>query len=87
LHDVPHRLRRDGGRISVVLPHTLAEGARRLAARLPLFLTEAMPEPRTQVSLRMAVACFPRDAATAEELLGICERELRLGRDGAGAGG
>jgi hypothetical protein len=80
LHDVPHKLRQDGALLSVVLPHTLAEGAKRLAARIPLFLTEAMPEPRTPVNLRIAVACFPRDAATAEEILQICERALRRGR-------
>jgi GGDEF domain-containing protein len=84
LHDVPRELRRDGELISVVLPHTMAEGAKRLAARVQLFVPEAMPETRTHVSFYTAVACFPRDASTAEELLQICEQELAFGRGSAG---
>jgi GGDEF domain-containing protein len=86
LHDVPRELRRDGELISVVLPHTLAEGAKRLAARVPLFVPEAMPEASTPVSFRTAVACFPRDASTAEELLQICEQALAVERGKGSAG-
>jgi hypothetical protein len=86
LHDVPRELRRDGELVSVILPHTLAEGAKRLAARVPLFVPEAMPETRTHLSVRTAVACFPRDASTAEELLQICEQALAVQREGRSAG-
>ena len=86
LHDVPRELRRDGELISVILPHTLAEGAKRLAARVPLFVPEALPETSTHVSFRTAVACFPRDASTAEELLQICEQALAVERGGGSSG-
>jgi hypothetical protein len=76
-HDVPRKLRRDGETVSVILPHTLAEGARHRAARVALFLPNESWALSIAASLRTAVACFPRDAATAEELLRICQQALR----------
>jgi GGDEF domain-containing protein len=84
LHDVPLELRRDGEVISVVLPRTLAEGAKRLAERVRLFLPVSVPETRTPMTLRTAVACFPRDALTAEELLQVCKQALGRGRRNPG---
>jgi hypothetical protein len=83
-HDVPRKVRRDDEIVSVLLPHTLAEGARHRAARLSLFLPDATPGTSMRTTLHTAVGCFPRDATTAEELLRMCKRALTgapAGRD------
>ncbi|HEY0767501.1 MAG TPA: MASE1 domain-containing protein [Steroidobacteraceae bacterium] len=63
-----------GDEFAIILPETSEEGARQLAGRIADRLAADDERPRLSVSI--GIAMFPRDGATAENLLSAADREL-----------
>jgi diguanylate cyclase (GGDEF)-like protein len=70
-------VRHDGRTFALILPETPPQGARIAAERIRLLLPARTRSaaPR-ELTVSAGIACFPRDASTDRELVGVAERAL-----------
>ncbi len=74
-----------GEEFAVILPHAAGPAARQLAARIRKRLTTTVvdsdpPLADGKVTVTIGIATFPKEAQTAEELIGLADRRLYEGK-------